>query len=172
MALQGFLKRTRIRNETTYNLEFKLPCMSRLLSLPIEACDKEDALTIPLTRSKVPYSKVSTRASQPRTRVGWKPEDDTRLVDMKKSGCPWKDIYAAFPDKTPGTIHVLQSSKAVLLKATSLAPPPRTPVRRLRGRVLIPLPILTLLPLYGCSSGRSDGRESLSQPASYMEITG
>ena len=84
VALQGFLKRTRIRNKTTYNLEFKLPYISRLLSLPIEACDKEDALTIPPTRSKAPYSKVSTRASQPRTRVGWKPEDDTRLADMKR----------------------------------------------------------------------------------------
>jgi hypothetical protein len=32
---QGFLKRTRIRNETTYNLEFKLPRISGRLNLPI-----------------------------------------------------------------------------------------------------------------------------------------
>jgi hypothetical protein len=66
---QGFLKRTRIGNETTYNLEFKLPCMSKLLSLPIEACDEEDAPTTPTTRSKAPYSKVPSPASRPRTRV-------------------------------------------------------------------------------------------------------
>jgi hypothetical protein len=39
---QGFLKRTRIGNETTYNLEFKLPCISECLNLPIEACDDVD----------------------------------------------------------------------------------------------------------------------------------
>jgi hypothetical protein len=69
---EGFLKRTRIRDETTYNLEFKLLCMPKLLSLPIKACDEEDVLTTPTTRSKAHYSKVSGSASQPRTRVGWK----------------------------------------------------------------------------------------------------
>ena len=63
------------------------------------------------TRRKTPYSKVSIPASQPRTRVGWKEEDDTRLIDMKKSGRSWKEIYAAFPDRTPGTIHVRCSTK-------------------------------------------------------------
>ena len=32
---QGFLKRVRIGNETTYNLEFKLPCISERFDLPI-----------------------------------------------------------------------------------------------------------------------------------------
>jgi hypothetical protein len=32
---QGFLKRTRIGNETTYNLEFQLPCISERLNLPV-----------------------------------------------------------------------------------------------------------------------------------------
>ena len=35
-----------------YNIEFKLLCMSKLFSLPIEACDDEDAPTTPPTRSK------------------------------------------------------------------------------------------------------------------------
>jgi hypothetical protein len=108
---QGFLKRTRIGTETTYNLVFKLPCVSKLLQLPIEACDDEDVPTTPTTCPKAPYSKASTRASRPRTRVGWKPEDDTRLVDMKNCGRSWKEIYAAFPDRTPGTIHVRCSTK-------------------------------------------------------------
>jgi hypothetical protein len=50
-------------------------------------------------------------ASRPRTKVAWEPEDDTRLVDMKKGGRSWKEIYAAFPDRTPGTIHVRCSTK-------------------------------------------------------------
>jgi hypothetical protein len=48
---------------------------------------------------------------------------------MKKSGCSWKEIYAAFPDRTPGTIHVRCSTrlKTVLLKATSIIPRSVTP---------------------------------------------
>jgi hypothetical protein len=107
---EGFLKRTMIENDSTYSLEFRLPCMSKLLQLPIETCDK-DVPTMRTTRRKTSYSKVSIPASQPRIRVGWKEEDDTRLVDMKKSGRSWKEIYAAFPDRTPGTIHVRCSTK-------------------------------------------------------------
>jgi hypothetical protein len=65
----GFLKHTRIANETTYNLEFKLPCMSKLFSLPIKAYDDEDVPTTPTTRPMAPSSKVSTLTSRPRTRV-------------------------------------------------------------------------------------------------------
>jgi hypothetical protein len=113
---QGFLKRTRIGNETTYNLEFKLPCISERLNLPIEVCDdgsNEDVLASPLTRPKAPssHSKISTLASRFRTKVGWTPEDDTRLVNMRNSGRSWKEIYAAFPHRTPGTIHVRCSTK-------------------------------------------------------------
>ena len=126
---QGLLKRTRIGTETKYNLEFKFPCISKLINLPTEACDEEDVPTTPMTCPNAPYSKVSTQESRPRTRVGWKAEDDTRLVDMKRSGCSWKEIYAAFPDRTPGTIHVRCSTrlKTVLLKATSIIPRPVAP---------------------------------------------
>jgi hypothetical protein len=88
-----------------------LPCMSQPLQPPIEACGEEDAPTTPTTRSNAPYSKVSPPATRPRTRVAWEPEDDTRLVDMKKGGCSWKEIYAAFPDRTPQTLHVRCSTK-------------------------------------------------------------
>ena len=85
--------------------------MSKLLSLPIEACDEEDVPIIPTTRLKAPSPQVSTLTSRLRIRVKWMPEDDAKLVDMKKRGCSWKDIYAAFPDKTPGTIQVRCSTK-------------------------------------------------------------
>jgi hypothetical protein len=111
VALRRLLKRTRIRNETKYNLEFKLPCMSKLLSLPIKAYDNEDLPATPMTCPKAPYSKVSTSTSRPRTRVKWTPEDDTKLVDMKKRRCSSKEINAAFPDRTPGTIQVRCSTK-------------------------------------------------------------
>jgi hypothetical protein len=108
---QGFLKRTRIGNETTYNLEFKLLYLSKLLSLPIEAHNEGGVPTTPTARPMAPSSKVSTPTSRPRTRAKWMPEDDTKLVDMKKSGCSWKEINAAFPDRTPGTIQVRCSTK-------------------------------------------------------------
>jgi hypothetical protein len=66
---------------------------------------------MPTTRSKAPYSKVPSPASRPRTRAEWGPEEETRLVNMKRSGCSWKEIYAAFPDRTPGTLHVRCSTK-------------------------------------------------------------
>jgi hypothetical protein len=88
-----------------------LPCMSRLLQPRIETYDDKDVPTMRTTRRKAPYSKVSPPAPRPRTRVAWEPEDDMRLVDMKKGGCSWKEIYAAFPDRTPGTIHVRCSTK-------------------------------------------------------------
>jgi hypothetical protein len=110
---QGFLKRTRIGNDTTYHLEFKLPCISERLDLPIGVCEDDSNKNMPatpLTRLKAPYSQISP-ASRPRKRVGWAQEDDTRLVDMKNRGCSWKEIYAAFPERTPGTIHVRCSTK-------------------------------------------------------------
>jgi hypothetical protein len=109
---QGFLKRTRIGNKIIYNLEFKLPCISERLNLPVEACGSDvDMSATPTTRLRAPYFKVSTLASRAQTKVGWKPEDDTRLVNMKNGGCSWKEIYTAFPDRTPGTIHVRCSTK-------------------------------------------------------------
>lgn len=108
---QGFLKRTRIGNEITYNLEFKLPCLSKLLSLPIEAHDEGDVPTTPTGRPEATSSKVSTPTSRGWTRAKWMPEDDTKLVDMKKNGCSWKEINAAFPDRTPGMIQVRCSTK-------------------------------------------------------------
>lgn len=52
-------------SEKTYNLEFKLPYMSKLLSLLIEACDKEDVLITLTMRPKASCSKVSSPASRP-----------------------------------------------------------------------------------------------------------
>lgn len=81
--------------------EFEERCQTQL-----KAKNKEDAPWRPLTRYMAPNAQVFSPASRPRTRVRWKPEDDTRLVDMRKSGFSWKQIYAAFPDRTRGTLQV------------------------------------------------------------------
>jgi hypothetical protein len=106
---EGFLKRTRIGNETTYNLEFKLPCLPKLLSLPIEPC--EGNASTPPKPSEAPHSSISSTASRPRINGGWKEEEDKTLVDMKRSGCSWKAIFAALPHRTPGSIQVRWSTK-------------------------------------------------------------
>jgi hypothetical protein len=114
---QGFLKRTRIGTEIMYNLEFKLPCISERLHLPVSvealgtACT-QDMPPTPIARHQVPsQSKICTLPLGPRTRLGWIPEDDRRLIDMKKNGCMWKEIHAAFPGRTLGTIQVRCSTK-------------------------------------------------------------
>lgn len=81
--------------------EFEERCQAQL-----EAKNKDDAPWKPVTSYMAPNSQVSSPASRPRTRVRWKPEDDTRLVDMKKGGCSWEEICDAFPCRTPGTLQV------------------------------------------------------------------
>jgi hypothetical protein len=66
---------------------------------------------IPTTRPKSPYSKVSNPVSRLLKKVKGEPEDETMSVDMKNDGCSWKEIYAAFPDRTPQTLHVRCSTK-------------------------------------------------------------
>jgi hypothetical protein len=85
-------------------------CQSSL-AYRLRTCDNKDGPTTPTTRPNTPPSKASTLTSRPRTRVKWMPEDDTKLVDMKKSGRSWKEINAAFPGRTPGTIQVQCSTK-------------------------------------------------------------
>jgi hypothetical protein len=115
---QGFLKRTIIRNETTYNLEFKLPCMSECLSLPmiVESLDigsnQEEPVNL-ATRHKTPsYSKTRAATSrQQKKRALWTLEEDTTLRTMRNDGCSWEEIHAALPHRSKGTIQVRYSTK-------------------------------------------------------------
>jgi hypothetical protein len=84
---QGFLKCVRVGNETTYNLEFKLPCMSECSGLPIS---DNTFSSISLQASATPRRRRKTSShSKPRAavlstltkRVPWKPEEDTKLLD-------------------------------------------------------------------------------------------
>jgi hypothetical protein len=64
-----------------------------------------------VTPLKAPYLKISTPKSRARRRAARKPEGDSRLVEMENDGCPWEEAYAAFPDRTSGTINVRCSTK-------------------------------------------------------------
>ena len=60
---QGFLKRTKIGDDVTYNLEFKLPSMSEHLHLPInpealDTCSGETPAKVPIHHDAAAHSKT------------------------------------------------------------------------------------------------------------------
>jgi hypothetical protein len=115
---QGFLKRTRIGNDTTYNLEFKLPCMSERLSLPMTVesldtgSDQEESVNLATRHKTRSYSKISAATSQQQMkRAPWTPDEDTTLRTMKNQGCSWEKIHAALPHRSKGTTQVRYYTK-------------------------------------------------------------
>jgi len=115
---QGFLKRTKIGSETTYNLEFKLPCISECLNLPINSkalhiCSGREApakVTIP--HEAAAHSKTYPAALRPQIkRAPWTWEEDATVLKMRNEGCSWEDIHAALPHRSKGTIQVRYSMK-------------------------------------------------------------
>jgi hypothetical protein len=116
---QGFLKRTKIGNETTYNLEFQLSHIPEHLHLPVlsEALgmrsNKETSAEAATPHDTGAHSRVhSTALQSKRKRVPWRPgEDETILKMMEEGGCSWEEIHHALPDRTPGAIQVHYSTK-------------------------------------------------------------
>jgi hypothetical protein len=122
---QGFLKRTRIGNETTYNLEFQLPCTSEHLKLPInsevldigsltESCQATISHDIP------PHSKIAVPTLK--KRVKWTIDEENIVIKMKNEDSSWENIQAALPHRTIGTIQVryyTQLKPRVLLSVAS-----------------------------------------------------
>jgi hypothetical protein len=115
---QGFLKRTRIGNETTYNLEFQLSHVPEHLHLPVlsEALgmrsNKETSAEPATPHNIVAHSKVRPATLQSkRKRVPWEPEENETILKMKKEGCSWEKIHAALPHRTTGAIQVQYSTK-------------------------------------------------------------
>jgi len=100
---QGFLKRTRIGRETTYNLEFRLPDLpdSFRPSIDLESLNcRSSRETVP--RSVRPRLCAShTKRSRPPVRkqskrLQYTEGEDNMLIDLKKKGLRWKDIHRAF----------------------------------------------------------------------------
>jgi hypothetical protein len=115
---QGFLKRTKIGDDITYNLEFKLPCISGQLNLPInpEALDicssREAPAKAAIPHEVAAHSKMYAAALRPQIkRAPWTPEEDATLLKMRNEGCSWEDIHAALPHRSKGTIQVRYSTK-------------------------------------------------------------
>lgn len=114
-----FLKRIKIGNETTYNLEFQLSHIPEHLYLPVlsEALgmrsNKETSAEATTPHNLVVHSKVqpATLPSK-RKRVPWKPEEDATILKMREEeGCSWEEIHAALPHRSIGTIPVHYSTK-------------------------------------------------------------
>ena len=116
---QGFLKRTRIRNETTYNLEFQLSHVPKHLHLPVlsEALgmhsNKDTPADAVTSHDTGAHSKMHPAAVRPQIkRVRWAPEEDATILRMRgEDGCSWEEIHAALPHRTQGTIQVRYSTK-------------------------------------------------------------
>ena len=115
---QGFLKRTRIGNETTYNLEFQLSHILEHLHLPVlsEALgmrSKETPAEATTPHNTGTHSKVYLAKVRPQIkRVRWTPEEHAKILEMREEdGCSWEEIHAALPHRTKETIQVRYSTK-------------------------------------------------------------
>jgi hypothetical protein len=123
-GLQGF-KRTKIGDDVTFNLEFKLPSISEHFHFPInppalDICSSREApAKVPTHPEAAAHSKVHQAPLEPKKgRTKWITEEDTTLLQMKNDGCSWEVIHAALSHRSIGTIQVHYSTK--LLKVTAL----------------------------------------------------
>jgi hypothetical protein len=103
---QGFLKRTKIGDDVTYNLEFKLPSISEHFHLPINLA------VLDINHDAATHSKIHQAPLKPkRSKVPWTEEEDAQLLRMWNEGRSWEYIAAALPGRTEGTIRVRCSTK-------------------------------------------------------------
>jgi hypothetical protein len=112
---QGFLKRTKIGNETTYNLEFQLSYAPEHLHLPVlsEALGIRSNKEMSAPHGGSAHSKMYSAAVRPQIkRVRWAPEEDATILKMREEdGCSWEEIHAALPHRTRDAIQVHFSTK-------------------------------------------------------------
>ena len=123
---QGFLKRTKIRDDITYNLKFRLPRIPKNFYVPISAdalgngSDQELAAAAANPHNTVAHSKVQRETLQAkRKRVPWTPEKSETILKMKEEGCPWEEIHAAMPHRIPEVIQVQYSTKLKISRSGS-----------------------------------------------------
>jgi hypothetical protein len=113
---QGFLKRTTIGNETTYNLEFKLPRILERLNLPISpealGIGSSTKTLAEAANSHVTHSKIHSTLLRPQIkRPRWTPEEDATVLKMRGDGCSWEEIHAALYHRSKEMIQVRYSTK-------------------------------------------------------------
>jgi hypothetical protein len=104
-------------NDTTYHLEFKLPCISQCLDLPIPPEVLGAGLSTGTSANtaisdEVAHSKVHPAAAQGQNkRRKWTRKENATILRMKEDGHSWDDIHAALPHRTKGTIQVHYCTK-------------------------------------------------------------
>ncbi|KAH8765641.1 hypothetical protein BGZ57DRAFT_742352, partial [Hyaloscypha finlandica] len=85
---QGFLKRIRIGDDVTYNLEFKLPSIPEQLHFPVDPkaldifSNKEAPAKVPTHHNTAAHSKIHQAPLQPkkkRKHVKWTREEDATV---------------------------------------------------------------------------------------------
>lgn len=115
---QGFLKRTKIGDDITFNLEFKFPPVSQRLDIPIDpellgmCSGTETSANVAIPHEAAAYSKIRQAPLRPqKKRVRWTPEEDATVLEMRNDGCSWEDIHAALPNRSKETIQVRYSTK-------------------------------------------------------------
>ncbi|KAH7305406.1 hypothetical protein BKA65DRAFT_415813 [Rhexocercosporidium sp. MPI-PUGE-AT-0058] len=101
---QGFLKCTRIGDDVTYNLEFKLPSVSEYVHIPIDPAALENDQKA-AAHSKTPQTPLKSKKS----RVPWSEKEDA-ILRTRKYGCSWKAIHEDLPGRSMGAIQVRYST--------------------------------------------------------------
>jgi len=110
-SFQGFLKRTKIGGDVTYNLEFKLPSTSKYLHLPInpkalDICSSKDPMAkIPINHNTAAHSKIRQARLQPKKRSilprkeskELTKEQERLLANMVHKDKTWTEIRRHFP---------------------------------------------------------------------------
>jgi hypothetical protein len=80
-GLQGFLKRTKIGDDTTYNLELKLPSISEHFHLPI------NPVALDINHDAAAHSKIHQAPLKPKkSKISWTEEEDIKLLQMWNEG--------------------------------------------------------------------------------------
>ncbi len=103
---QGFLERTMIGDDVTYNLEFKLPSISEHFHLPINPAAMD------INHDAAAHSKIHQAPLKPKkSKIPWTEEEDIKLLQMWDEGRSWEYIFAALPGRSEGTIRVRCSTK-------------------------------------------------------------
>ncbi|KAJ8063448.1 hypothetical protein OCU04_008664 [Sclerotinia nivalis] len=109
---KGFLNRTKIGDETTYNLEFQLQHVPKHLHYPVLSEVLNRTSTETLTPYNTLHSKIQpTKLPVKRKRIPWKAKEHKTILRMKKNGCSWKEIHNALPHRTPAAIQAQYSTK-------------------------------------------------------------
>ena len=106
--LHGFLKRTRVRNTTSFNLELhladlpehlELSGLSEALRSSIEASAQHETFHSAVAHCRTRHVKLR----HPTKRIPWTKEEHKTLVKMKEEdGCSWEEISGALPSHSPG----------------------------------------------------------------------